>query len=259
MPKFSEELASLLTDYMDAWKPASAAFMQLLDSTEPDMRYALLMTVRGTKINDTGVTVAAYIHDLECLKSMFEGLTPKQKYDILKLTNGYGATPPLSAVWNKGSYDTAYSTIEVLDYLLSDLSAELQFDILKMKNTGGNTAIHVAVRFSNPLVIQRILVDLSSDQKERLLAMKNKKDTTAADKSVPALFRAVQDIEVINQRLAALEGSNEELKERNAVLERERHEMTQFMQKMSEQLHQLSVQVNSLRAVDEMPGVSTMK
>ena len=110
---------------------------QLLQQTSSVDRYSLLMNVRGDKYRgNTGPHIAANYNDLEKMKYMFEGFTGDKKFDVLKIKVEKSDFSALHyAAWNNHS--------SIITYLLTDLSQQQKFKLLKLQKKKMETRLYM--------------------------------------------------------------------------------------------------------------------
>ena len=138
MSAYSQELEIALKKYIDSeGADGKVELRQLLQQTSPVDRYSLLMNVRGDIYTGyRGPRLAAKYNDLETIKTMLEGFTGEQKYDVLKI-QGYAGISALQCA-------AYFGHSSIITYLLTDLSQQQKFKLLKLQKRDGDTPLHDA-------------------------------------------------------------------------------------------------------------------
>ncbi|XP_067934073.1 golgin subfamily A member 6-like protein 24 [Watersipora subatra] len=203
------ELVEMILEYIDRLKPSNPRLKQSLQSTSPSDRYFVLKNVRDQK-KRYGVMVATWIRDLEGLKCMLAGFTSSQKEDILKLREVRGLTPLHFAVFSRTSYDTSYTVMEIVDYLLLNLSNEQKFALIKLQDSYGDTALHFAGNQNLPAVTHMMISLLKGNEYDELMGIRNKGGLSVADRLLPTLLHAAQVTAEHKVRLIKLQQESEQ-------------------------------------------------
>ncbi|XP_067934159.1 uncharacterized protein [Watersipora subatra] len=208
-----DQLSSLMESYIDSRKPANDKFKRQLTMAEAEVRCRLLSQIRGAKYSsETCVIRGAYIHDMEGLASMLEGLDPSQRYEVTRLTNRLGNTCMHLAVYDRHSYDTGYTEMEILDYILQGLSIDDRFNLLKVQNSHGNTVLHSAGELKKSSLMVHLLSPLPINQQQELLSIKNTRKESVDMLPVPATLSTLVELQEAQKKVKVQKKEMSELK-----------------------------------------------
>jgi ankyrin repeat protein len=183
MAASSDDLTAVLVGYIDEIQ-AVDRLRELLKSTSVDVRYNLLLTVRGEEYSRTAVHRAAVSNDMESLKYMLAEFTPAQIYELVSIQSSYSQT----AV----HYASDRGHTDIVIYLLINLSHQQRFHILKVQETRAKqTALHRAARQNHMNLLQIMLSSVTPQQRNELLNIKDRGGKTIANiRKLPELHYA---------------------------------------------------------------------
>ena len=174
MATYSSELVTVLKRYIDSMGEGRDRLTELLKNTSVDIRYSLLMNVRGGIFSRwTGLHSGACANDLETIKYMLDNFLCDQKCDVVKIQ----ASNMRTAL----HFAAAYGYTSIINYLLNNLSQQQKYDLLKIQDENGNTALHRAAINKEVEAVPAIISAVSSPLLIQLLNIKNKEGQTVTD------------------------------------------------------------------------------
>ena len=173
MAASSGELETAFKKYIDNGQ-GREKLRRLLQTASADTRYNLIKNLRGVRCTTwTGLHRGVLANDLDSIMHMLVGLTPDQRYDVVKIQSRDGRTAlHFASAWSRSSLITS---------LLSNLSEKQKYNLLKLQNKDGGTALHKAVSQTRVEIVQAILTSVSSQLLIQLLSIRNKKGQTVTD------------------------------------------------------------------------------
>ncbi|XP_067934149.1 uncharacterized protein [Watersipora subatra] len=201
----NKELAPLLSNYMNSSDLANAELKEKLRTTKAEVRVPQLLCVYvsydSTADRTYATDVAAYLHDLEALKCLLEGLSPDQK--LLVLSQGKAV---YWAFFDKESYETTYSSQAIVEYLFNGLSSAQKLKLLT--STEVSKVFRTKAFRNDPSIREFIIKSLSNAHQIRLLSQPLESAPTqwVADLFCPS--RQSREIQrLTDNKLNRLEGS----------------------------------------------------
>ncbi|XP_067946589.1 uncharacterized protein [Watersipora subatra] len=149
----------------------------------------------------TGVITAAYRHDLIGLKAILKGLTPDQKSDAMSLRNLKGCTPLHAVVSKTDISDTVYSSVEIIDYLLKNLTEDQKMIFIKLYDRNGDTVFHTAGKLQKFGIVLHLITSVTPAKQNEILRLSNKRGITVENMSIPAPISVLTEHRVANEEL----------------------------------------------------------
>ena len=169
----NRELESLLKKYVNREDVDNYKLKQLLKSTKADIRAGLLMKVKS-RSDCAAVYRSALRNELELLKCMIDDLSIDHKY---KLVSKQESVLPYTPV----HCSSRYGYTDVVKYLLSGLTENQIYNIIKIQDHKGNTPLHYAATNKHTDIVQYLLTSVSTEHRVDLLTIYNDKKETVRD------------------------------------------------------------------------------
>ena len=130
----NKELESLLKKYVNFEDVDNDKLKQLLKSARADIRVDLLMRVKDED-GWTAVYSSALRNELELLKCMLDDLSIDQKYKLVSMQMSVLRDTPVHR-------PSMFGHTDVVKYLLSGLTEDQIYNIIKIQDFQGDTALH---------------------------------------------------------------------------------------------------------------------